>query len=103
MVLGKNGEPDYRLILLPGEVEGVDWKSAQEWAEKCGGFLPTRREQSILFGNLKEKFKEAVYWSGERHESNSGWAWSQNFGYGDQYDDGQSRRFRARAVRRLSI
>ncbi|KVC77209.1 hypothetical protein WI76_17540 [Burkholderia ubonensis] len=103
VVLGKNGERDYHLILLPDESEKVGWKASCEWAEKCGGSLPTRRELSILFGNLKEQFKKDWYSSGEQHESESGWAWCQGFNDGYQLISRQSYELRARAVRRLAI
>jgi hypothetical protein len=52
MSLGKDGQPDHHLILLPGQVEGVTWEDAKTWAEKIGGSLPNRREQSKLTKNL---------------------------------------------------
>ncbi|QBQ99215.1 DUF1566 domain-containing protein [Paraburkholderia pallida] len=101
LVLGEDGKQDYHLILLPGEAESVDWKAACEWAAERDASLPTRREQSLLFANLKAEFESAWYWSGEPHEENSGWAWSQRFGYGDQILNHQYDELRARAVRRF--
>ena len=101
LVLGEDGAPDYYLILLPGEVEDAQWGRASEWAAEQGGELPTRREQSLLFANLKDEFEGAYYWSAEKHESNSGWAWCQNFGYGNQSYYRQGLELRARAVRRF--
>ncbi len=106
-ILGKNGARDHYLILLPGELEKADWKEAMEWAVKQGGEyiagLPTRREQALLYANLKEHFKEAWYWSGEQHASISDIAWGQNFFNGNQISYGKSSQGRARAVRRLSV
>lgn len=102
-ILREDGSPSHYLILLPGEAEDLDWGAAKAWAAERGGELPTRREQSLLFANLKGEFESAWYWSGERHESNSGWAWCQGFGLGYQDGTGQGGRLRARAVRRLSI
>ncbi|WP_227459274.1 DUF1566 domain-containing protein [Cupriavidus pauculus] len=101
LVLGDDGQPDYHLILLPGEVESVNWKDACIWAGDRDASLPTRREQSLLFANLKGEFESAWYWSGEEHEENDGWAWSQGFrrGYQDVYH--QDTELRARAVRRF--
>jgi hypothetical protein len=90
-------------ILLPGDVDDVSWSAAKEWAVEQGGELPTRREQSLLFANLKGEFEERAYWSTEAHESESGWAWYQDFDRGGQYCYRQTSEFRARAVRRLSI
>ena len=105
IILGKDGEPDYHLILLPGEAESVNWKDAKKFAVKAGGELPTRSEQSLLYTNLKEEFQERWYWSGEQHASYSDYSWYQYFVNGYQYCDrkGNSYYYRARAVRRLII
>ncbi len=103
LILGENGESDYHLILLPGEVEDIKWDAASDWAQERGGFLPTRREQSLLFANLKSEFQSAYYWSGQQHETNSGWAWCQHFGYGRQGNYHAYFELRARAVRRLVL
>lgn len=103
IILGKDGAPDHHLILLPGEAESVNWKDAQDFAVKAGGELPTRREQALLYANLKEQFQEAYYWSGEQHAAHSHFAWFQHFdnGYQDCYH--KDYKLRARAVRRLEI
>ena len=105
IILGKDGAPDYHLIQLPGEAENVTFQQAQAFAKKAGGELPTRREQSLLFANLKEKFQSRPrwYWSGEKHASASGYAWIQYFDNGSQNCSYASSRGRARAVRRLPI
>ncbi|BEV15099.1 DUF1566 domain-containing protein [Herbaspirillum sp. DW155] len=103
LLLGKNGEPDQHIFLLPGEAEGVNWAAAKEWAAKTGGDLPTRREQSLLFANCKEAFQPRWYWSGEQHAAYSSYAWYQDFSYGGLSNDGTSYEGRARAVRRLAI
>lgn len=103
LIIGKDGESSYHLILLPGEAESVNWQAAKDWATSIDGELPTRREQSLLYANLKEEFKESWYWSGEQHASDSGDAWCQTFGDGGQSYGSKSSNFRARAVRRLVI
>lgn len=103
IILGKDGGKDYHLILLPGEAENVTFEQAIEWAKKVGAELPTRREQSMLFANLKEHFQPRWYWSGERHASGSDSAWGQSFDYGGQYYYNTNDQVRARAVRRLEI
>jgi hypothetical protein len=100
-ILNDDGTLSHYVILLPGEAESVNWQDAVAWATERGGELPTRREQSLLFANLKDGFESAWYWSGERHEENSGWAWYQSFGYGGQNGGAQRYEFRARAVRRF--
>jgi hypothetical protein len=101
IVLDEDGTPSHHLILLPGDVDDVSWSAAKDWAAEQGGGLPNRREQSLLFANLKGEFEERAYWSAESHESESGWAWYQNFDLGDQYYIHQYYEFRARAVRRF--
>lgn len=100
-ILNDDGTLSHYVILLPGEAESVNWQDALAWATSQGGELPTRREQSLLFTNLKDEFESAWYWSGEQHEENSGWAWFQYFGNGYQNYTNQNVEFRARAVRRF--
>ena len=102
IILNDEGDPDYHLILLPGEAESIKWEDAKQWAADRDGKLPTRREQSLLFANLKGEFKEAAYWSGQRHEDER-YAWYQNFDYGHQGCLHTYFELRARAVRRLTI
>ena len=105
LVIGKDGEPSYHLVLLPGQADDITWDKAMEWSGKQGGeyvaSLPTRREQALLYANLKEEFEERAYWSCEAHEPESGWAWYQDFSYGNQDFSYRTIEFRARAVRRL--
>jgi len=103
VLLNEDGTPSHHVILLPGEAARIGWIKAVEWAKEIGGELPTRREQSLLFGNLKSHFKGEWYWSGEQHAADSGYAWIQFFGGGDQDYDSKSFEARARAVRRLPI
>lgn len=100
LILGEDGAPDHHLFLLPGEAENVTFKAAQTWAKKAGGDLPTRREQSLLFANCKGEFKRSWYWSGEVNESNTSYAWYQNFLNGYQGSYHLYSELRARAVRR---
>ncbi len=103
LILGKDGESSYHLILLPREKENINWTDALQWAKEQGGELPNRREQSMLYANLKEEFKESWYWSNTQHASLSGSAWCQNFDYGHQLNIPKGNELRARAVRRLSV
>ena len=103
LIVGKDGESSYHLILIPGQATGVNWADAKAFASKQGGDLPTRREQSLLFSNLKDKFDGEYYWSSEQHASASGCAWSQGFTNGYQGGCGTFSKLRARAVRRLTI
>ncbi len=102
IIIGKDGEASYHLILLPGEGDDLNWNAAKGWAKDIGGELPTRREQSLLYANLKEHFKYVYYWSGEQHENKS-YAWCQSFVDGDQGSHDTDTMLQARAVRRLII
>jgi hypothetical protein len=103
IIIGKDGEPSHHLILLPGDAEDIKWKDAKAWAEEQGGSLPTRREQSLLYANLKEQFQGRWYWSNEEHATDSDYAWFQNFLDGYQFYHLKDDELRARAVRRLVI
>ena len=102
-ILNDDGTLSHYLILLPGEAEEVNWADASKWAEEKGGVLPNRREQSLLYTNLKSEFQGAWYWSSEAHERESGWAWYQSFGTGVPTSHPQANELRARAVRRLTV
>ena len=103
LILGKDGNQSHHLILLPGNINEVNWTDALAWAKEQGGELPTRREQSLLFANLKEEFKDEYYWSSEQHASYSDYAWFQGFDNGNQNYTFKDNELRARAVRRLII
>ncbi len=101
LILGKDGQPDHHLVLLPGEAEDVSWSNARAWALELGGDLPTRRELSLLYANLREHFQRMWYWSSEPQEPRSQLVWGQNFTSGIQTMYGRPFRGRARAVRRI--
>lgn len=94
---------DYHLVLLDGDHDVCTWADAKAWAEGLGGRLPTRREQSILFGNLKDQFQETWYWSSETHASYPEYAWYQYFDFGSQDFYRKDNELRARAVRRIDL
>ena len=99
-ILNDDGTLSHYVILLPGDADDLDWHEAKAWSVERGGELPSRREQSLLFANLKGEFESAYYWSVEEHSS-AGWAWSQYFRDGSQDFCQQDDRLRARAVRRF--
>lgn len=102
LILGKDGECDYHLFLLPSIVQDVTWDQAQNWAAAHDADLPTRRELSLLFANAREEFERAWYWSNEKHETRAQLVWGQNFASGIQTVYGRPFRGQARAVRRVS-
>lgn len=103
ILLNTNSAPSHHIILLPGEADKVTWAQAKKWAKEAGGELPTRREQSLLFANLKDQFQLDWYWSCEQHAGNADGAWLQGFGNGYQGYDRKGFHCRARAVRRIKI
>ncbi|MFA9275053.1 MAG: hypothetical protein ACEQSE_09295 [Candidatus Aquirickettsiella gammari] len=103
IVRGIDGASDYHLILLTDTTDELHWDGAMAWAKSINGDLPTRSEQAILYGNLKNEFEREWYWSNTQHADDSDYAWMQDFGYGYQGGNLMSNECRARAVRRLSI
>lgn len=103
VILGKDGQPDYHLVLLPGEVQEASWWAACDWTRSNGSELPSRRELSLLYANLREHFERLWYWSSEPQEPRAHLVWGQNFTSGIQTMYGRPFRGRARAVRRITI
>ena len=103
ILLGKDGAADQHIVLLPSQATDVSWQAALAFAKSVGGDLPTRREQSLLFANLKEEFEAHWHWSSEQHSDDSNYAWGQVFSYGSQSYDHNDYCFRARAVRRFKF
>ena len=90
------------LVLLPGDDE-LTWHDAMAWAIKQGGMLPSRIDALVLFQNLKDRFKQAYYWTSSPYAGDESYAWFQSFDLGGQYGGRLGDDFRARAVRRFPI
>ena len=103
IILDKDGARGEHIILLPGDVERLTWEEAQTWAKEIHGALPTRREQLLLYTNLKEQFRVEWYWSCQRRTLASDYVWTQIFDYGHQSFDHQTSANSARAVRRVPL
>ena len=101
LMLDDDGEPSHHLVLLADRAEEVTWDQAVEFATRAGGELPTRREQALLFANLKGQFEPEWYWSAEVYEANGSCAWLQGFGDGLQGSLRKSYEGRAVVVRRF--
>lgn len=101
LILGKNGDADYHLILLGEEASDVSWPIARDWAGERQGELPNRRELALLFANQREQFERAWYWSSEHHDTRPQLVWGQNFASGIQTVYGRPFRGHARAIRRV--
>jgi len=102
-VRARGDEPDGILEALDEAPTAMTWSDAMKWAESTGGRLPTRAEQSVLYGNVPELFQKEAYWSCEQYAGDDASAWCQSFGYGTQVNYGKASKLRARAVRRLPI
>lgn len=95
---------DTHIILLPGDNDDANWQDALDWAKSISGDLPNRIEQSMLWANHRDQFKDDWYWSNETYEHKPAYAWFQNFDYGRQNLYLKDVNFcRARAVRRVEI
>jgi hypothetical protein len=103
IILGKDGEASYHLILLAESRESIKWKEALDWSESINGELPTLREQSLLFANLKEQFESEWYWSSEQYATDSSHVWCKHFSSSYQVNYYKTHGLRARAVRRLEL
>lgn len=101
-VLDADGNHMHDLVLMPQRHgERLNWKAALDWAEKIGGALPTRQEQSLIFANCKPHLEGVYHWSCEEHEENASFAWFCYFDYGGQFYDHETSELAAVAVRRL--
>lgn len=60
LILGKNGEPDYHLVVVAITETEADWKAHTAWAKKARGEMPTRRELNLLRANLRDLYDELV-------------------------------------------
>jgi hypothetical protein len=107
LILGKDGQPDYHLVLLPGATTS-NWPDALYWAyglDTLGkSALPTRYESLLLAINISDSFDaDEWYWTSTQHALNPNYAWIQYFGVGGQDYNRKSIECRARAVRRIYI
>lgn len=104
LILGKNGERDYHLVLLAAKLnKKVNWQAALDWAKSVGGYVPDRREARLLAINSPDSFDEDTrYWTSTPHES-SVCAWVQGFVGDNQYLNRKSYEHSVRAVRRIYI
>jgi hypothetical protein len=101
---GESKHADYHLIILPQEVEKINWQDARDWAKSIGGDLPTLLEFKFLYLNTGNQFMKEYnfYWSREPNPNAISEAMMQNFREGHQitnYKDSING-CRARAIRR---
>jgi hypothetical protein len=115
----------YALVVAPNTAESsgqqVRWNTALEIFNKltigdhADWYLPSRDELDICYQNLNprtstipefktggaEAFVEGNYWSSTEFSTTD--AWRQNFGDGDQYNNGKGYYNYVRAVRRVKL
>lgn len=102
LIVGKNNQFNYHVVLLPDVAKDKSWMSAISWAGEHGGVLPSCRELSLLFANLREHFERKWYWSSEPDPVRSQLVWGENFASGIQTAYGRQFKGHARAIRRVS-
>ena len=106
---GRDGGPDYHLIVGPEYDGELRWQPAIEWAtglevdSRKDFTLPYRNEQALLFANVAELFRREYYWSREQHAEDADYAWIQGFGSGSQNNCLKDGNYRALAVRRVLL
>lgn len=102
-VVYKNGAPEYHLIKLPQETDGVTFDEAVAHGKKHGD-APTRRDLMLMWISIPDKFKtDKPYWSSEQYACLSSYAWYQWFLNGGQSHWSKDNEVRACAVRRVPI
>mgnify|MGYP003616706639 CR=1 FL=1 len=103
VILNEDGTLSHHVILISQQpTERLSWNDAMAWAEKAGGTLPTRQEQSLLVANCKNAFA-GWYWSSTQYAGYASHAWRQIFGNGGQTINDKGYKGRVRAVRRVPI
>lgn len=102
ILLGVDGARDAHIFVMPESTSGT-WDHCMKWAQALGGFLPTRREQRLLFANAKAAFEPKWHWSSEQRADVSAYAWDQDFSDGNQFCTRKSDIGLGRPIRRLEI
>jgi hypothetical protein len=112
IMAGQDGKPDYLLISAEKKHhhQGTTFAEMQEYPKGLiidghkDFTMPTRKEMRVQWANAKPgQFEDAYYWSCEQYANDSGFAWSQYFGYGDQGTWRKDNSSRGCAVRRVPI
>lgn len=93
------------VILLPGDIEQVDWVEAMEWAHSVGGELPTRADAALLRANFPHGFAGGRFWTSETCLTKRSYpaAWYQSFNTGNQAYRTQRTLLKARSIRRIPL
>jgi len=101
-VLDESGHLLHHLVLMAQRpTDKLNWQAAMDWAQRVGGTLPNRQEQSLLFANCKPHLQSGWHWSSETYEDDASYAWLCLFSHGYIHDDHKSFEGSAVAVRRV--
>ena len=83
-VLDESGHLLHHLVLMAQRpTDKLNWQAAMDWAQRVGGALPNRQEQSLLFANCKPHLQSDWHWSSETYEDDASYAWNCYFTDGD--------------------
>lgn len=106
---GRDGEPDYHLILCREVPEQeFKWQAALDHAKTIEAddhkdfTVPTRWESALLYANLQDQF-DTDYWYWTSTQYSEDLAWHQYFYYGLQYYSLKVFERSVRFVRRTSV
>ena len=95
--------------LKPGTAENSGWGrsginvSAIEPTRPYAPTSPAQTQSEAFQEGGEQAFDTTWYWTSTQHASNTGYAWFQGFGNGNQTNSDKGSELRARAVRRLPI
>ncbi len=106
---GRDGEPDYHLILCKEDPKkDCTWQAALDLAKTITAdghsdfSVPTRFESALLYANLHDQFEaDRWHWTSTQYSELD--AWMQHFANGSQDSSTKSTGRRVRVVRRTSI
>jgi hypothetical protein len=106
---GRDGDPDYHLILCKEDPKkDLKWQAALDLAKtitvdgRSDFAVPTRFESALLYANLQDQF-DTDYWYWTSTQCSEYGAWDQHFGSGYQSGYGKVYERRCRFVRRSVI
>jgi hypothetical protein len=106
---GRDGEPDYHLILCAeAPTTDFNWQAALEFSKTIVAdghkdfTVPSRWESALLYANLQDKLDDD-YWHWTSTQSSEHHAFSQHFYYGGQSTYSKDSERRCRFVRRSVI
>lgn len=84
VITTKDGTHCAVVLLNEAPAECMAWQAAMAWAKELDAELPSRQVSALLYANLKHRFEPHWYWTRERDEDGSAYAWSQYFDHGYQ-------------------